>query len=100
MLNDRGKLAARWPVATSLRPSATETPYFHVRCVSQRLLAHRTAQYHGLQTATVDDGGDDHGKIKATKPQANLEAKVGRLHLAKYRRGRWLMSATMLLIQM
>ena len=41
----------------------------------QRLLAHRVAQYHGLQTVTVDDGGDHHGKIKATKPQPSLEMK-------------------------
>lgn len=42
----------------------------------QRLLAHRTAQYHGLQTATVDDGGDDHGKIRATRPLNTPETKV------------------------
>ena len=85
--DNRGRLAVRWPVAVSLSSLATDAN-FHVPRVSQRLLAHRTAQYHGLQTATVDDGGDDHGKIKATKPQANLEAKVRRLHDARYRR--WL----------
>jgi hypothetical protein len=41
----------------------------------QRLLAHRIAQYHGLQTSTVDDGGDEHGKIKATKPHSGLEPR-------------------------
>jgi len=45
----------------------------------QRLLAHRIAQYHGLQTATVDDGGDEHGNIKATKPQSNMEPRKPKL---------------------
>lgn len=49
-------------------------------CV-QRLLAHRVAQYYGLETATVEGEDPDKGKIRAAKTPNTRAPKVRRLLL-------------------